>query len=1267
MLRLKKIQILGFKSFGDRTEFTLGGNGIAVVVGPNGCGKSNILDAMSWVLGEKNAKALRGTHMQDVIFAGTKDRKPLGMAEVTLTMVDPESYDGPLPVGPEVVADVQEPEDWDEEELRQQRAAEAEAIASAQQPGQPVSEGEVESTGDTPDPEAVVLKIRRRKFQTTPQKGEVLITRRFFRTGGSEYLINGRPCRLRDIQDVFMGTGLGPDSYAIIAQEQIGQLLSTKPHERRTVIEEAAGITPLRAKKRLAELCLESAKQNLARVDDIFEEVTRQMNSLKRQAAKAERFASVREELRGRLRVVIASRLTIMDEDQARLVQEIAMLTRNIDEVVADISQKEITQHALTERGYELEQTSQAAQNSISENVIELERVTARTRSNAEHIDELEAQIAASLAELEQMQTQLTALDEERAQQRGLLDTAAGEAREFRQKVESRQREARTAAEEVYTAERELEALRRHAMRLLTDSSNARNTLAQSEEILLSLEREAGRLEGEIRWAQSEMESLGVHIDESRTRFQAANRTVRRLEEDITALQDTLQTKRSAESARRALANHLRTEHASAEGKRDSLLALIRNHGYATDTVRKLLTPGALGTSVAAMGTLADFLEVSGEHEGVVDEFLREELNYVVVESWGAAEEGVRVLKTNDGRATFLVHADAQGELFDNDEGLVNEPGLTPLSEAVRVLNGFGHSLEAVLPKLRYGYLVREPANAERLALRYGHAYFLTSGGECFHSSTVTGGHPANEGPLGLKRGLREAESHLAKLESDLALSEQEANTLGLLIEELTAHLEARGQDRRKAESDTANLGAVLKQLEVEAQRIERRLLEWQAQAVRNREAREAKHQSIAEKREATTGLEFEHARAENSLNERQGKLETLRQEREVLQQEAAQITAELAGLEERRRSAEAAYQRIDRLYVDIGRRIQTAEQQVTDMKKERERRANENASLAERQKDLAEVRDEALVFVQGVAEQAHLVRQQLGELESQLKAGRAALDQSREHRAEHSSDLAKSRSDLDHLEVSCLAEVNVEAQVLRDDVGIRRLAKNVLAAEEETCHSLRQRLDQMGPVNMMALDEYAETSKRHSFLEEQRKDLIDSISNTQETIEEIDQISRAKFDEALAQINVNFGHVFEDLFQGGQAYLRVSDSENQDESGLDIIASPPGKKLQNALLLSGGEKALTALALLVGIFQFRPSPFCVLDEVDAPLDEANVDRFCALMHSLSRDTQFLVITHSKRMMQAADMIYGVTMQEPGVSKVLSIRLGHQELRHMTT
>jgi len=1271
MLKLKKIHILGFKSFCDRTELAVPGTGIAVVVGPNGCGKSNILDGVSWVLGEQSAKTLRGTHMQDVIFAGTRDRKALGMAEVTLTMVDPEAFEGPIPVEPELFIEHDGPADWDEDEVRRQHAVEAEEIIAAEQPGQVIEEDSDEPSApqqaaNGQGPQAVVLKIRRRKFHRTPQKGEIVITRRLFRTGESEYLLNGKLCRLRDIQDIFMGTGLGPESYAIIGQERIGQLLSSKPHDRRAIIEEAAGITRFKNKKRLAELRLESAKQNLARVDDIFEEVTRQMNSLKRQAAKAERFAAVRDELRARLRVVLASRMALMDAEQASLAQEIATLTQQIDASAAEIGTLETSQHTLTERGYELDREGQQAQNRANEAAVELERATARERSNAERIGELEARITAAAAELGQTQTQLAGIAEERTQQHSFLETAAGEAKAFRQKVEARQQEARAAAEEVFTAERQLESSRRHAMHLLTLAGNARNHTAQGEESLAALEREAERLASEIGQARNEHENLGVESGQARQRFESSADALKRLEGEIASLREALQARRAEENAQRQRANQLRSEQATVAGRNNSLEALIRNHSYSSDTVRRLLKPGALGQSMTPVGTLADFLEVSGAHEGVVDEFLRDELNYVVVESWVAAEQGVRLLKSGvDGRATFLIHPVDEGQTsaFNEAGGPPPGPGLTPLKDSIRVLNGFGRSLESILPKLRHGYLVEDPGEALRLAARHTEGYFLTPEGECFHNATVTGGKPASEGPLALKRELRETAARLAKLETSLAQAEAEATTLTRTIEELTAQLEARSSERRQAETDAANQGAALKQMEGEVQRIERRLQEWTAQAARNKDARDAKQIAIAQKREETQHLESEHAQAEAALDTLQAELATLRQKREGLQQEAAQVTAELAGLEERRRGAEAAFQRIDRLHADLERRVLAIEQQRVNAENERQQRIRESAELAGKQKQLADVRAEALALAQTLAGQSQSLRHQLAALETQLKAGRAALDQLREHRASRSSQIAKLRADLEHLESSCLTEVNAEAQALRDDQMIERLAADSLAAEEEVCHTLRQRIEQMGPVNMMALEEYKETADRHGFLETQRKDLIDSIENTQDTIKEIDQISRSRFDEAFARINENFAQVFSRLFQGGQAFLRLTDQENQAESGLEIVASPPGKKLQNVLLLSGGEKALTALALLVGIFQFQPSPFCVLDEVDAPLDETNVGRLADLLHSLSKDTQFLLVTHSKRMMQAADMIYGVTMQEQGVSKVVSVRLGNEQKR----
>jgi chromosome segregation protein len=389
--------------------------------------------------------------------------------------------------------------------------------------------------------------------------------------------------------------------------------------------------------------------------------------------------------------------------------------------------------------------------------------------------------------------------------------------------------------------------------------------------------------------------------------------------------------------------------------------------------------------------------------------------------------------------------------------------------------------------------------------------------------------------------------------------------------------------------------------------------------------------------------------------------VEELRVAREEAQQQAAQVSAELAGLEERRRGAQSAFERVDRMFVDLMQRVNHNEHQLAAANAEQRQRLQENEQLSVSLQQFIESRDQALSEAARLSAEATELRSALTEIDRQVKRLRSKTDGLRETRSERTARAARLSADIAHLEETCLNDLGVEAAVLRADADLTRIDGEALAAEDQSCSELKQKLESMGPVNMMALEEYKETEQRHDFLNTQRTDLLDSIENTQATIKEIDQISRAKFSEAFVRINENFSTTFARLFGGGQAFMRLTDEENAIDSGIDIISQPPGKKLQNVLLLSGGEKALTALSLLVGIFQYQPSPFCVLDEVDAPLDETNVGRLADMLRSMSSDTQFVMVTHSKRMMTAADLIYGVTMQEPGVSKIVSVRLGGQE------
>jgi chromosome segregation protein len=446
--------------------------------------------------------------------------------------------------------------------------------------------------------------------------------------------------------------------------------------------------------------------------------------------------------------------------------------------------------------------------------------------------------------------------------------------------------------------------------------------------------------------------------------------------------------------------------------------------------------------------------------------------------------------------------------------------------------------------------------------------------------------------------------------------------------------------------------------MENELMRTEQRLSTYVLELERTRSERDASESAAMAKREEANILEQNRLMLEANIQAAQEQLENLKAARDTAAQVVAEAGARLAGLEERRRSATVALQRIESLSVESAERVESLQSQIQSAMAEKCQREIENLEIAERLTALAAEKIAGEAVAVQLQHESEQVRARIAEIDHELKAARAELDATRERRAELGQQLAKLQSDLAHMAESCLNELSVTADELRADTQITLVAGDQLVTEETIYREMRARLENMGPVNMMALEEYKETEQRHQFLETQRKDLLESIENTQATIKEIDEFSRQKFQEAFDRINENFQFTFRKLFGGGQAFMRLTDEFNTAESGIDVVASPPGKKLQNVLLLSGGEKALAALALLVGIFQYQPSPFCILDEVDAPLDEANIGRFTELIKAMAVQTQFIIITHSKKTMGVAPVMYGVTMQEPGVSKVVSVKFG---------
>jgi chromosome segregation protein len=1206
LLKLKRVELQGFKSFCERTELRFAGEGIAGIVGPNGCGKSNISDAISWVLGEQSAKSLRGTRMEDVIFAGTRDRKPLGMAYVTMTLVDPDIYK--------------------------------------------------ESVAHKPHP------VDARAPDGTPKgNGEVTITRRLFRSGESEYLIDGRPARLRDIQDIFMGTGLGPESYAIIEQGRIGQILSSKPQDRRSVIEEAAGITKFKTRKRLAEAKLEGAKQNLARVYDILEEVNRQVNSLKRQAAKAKRFGELKTDLEARLRIVLSGKFRLLERDAAKTAINLNLAAAEFKTLGEQASERQAAHERRQEACYEIEAQLTEARQQLSERNVEAVRTRGRLESQVKESGAIEQRIAQAEKESQELGVRLDALDLEIGAHRKSLDELEGQTSQSRARMLEINQQREQLQAKVRERERAIESGRQMILRLLGEASTLKNQLAQIEEYLAGIERETARAAREEGVAAAEIERLETArkqlseiLAQRQLELESVTGERRRTEEEL------VERRRTSAELRREI-DTLKNEVSQIRARKESLEQVLAHRTYTTESVKRLF--GALEKGKAAdlkpLGVMADYVEVDPQFEKPAEEFLHEELEYVVVDNWQQAERGLDFIRAElDGRATFLVHP----EPSRNGHRHLPEPAIGPetgiaarLSDSLRLTNGFRDRAVDLLPRVSLCFLAEDRAAAQRLAISYPHLYFLLPDGVCYHGHTVTGGKKSGAGPLAMKREARELgvkllarQNRLDEMLARVDGLQQEIVALEAELERLRVLQQSREKDRVALDHDMRKLGEDLSRTNSRLSVARLELERLRRDAERSADQRQQNRAAVAER--------------EGLRAEREGALETERQELEKLEGQAATIgeehgatRAELAGLEERHRGERSAMARLEQQFRETINRRDAIAPEIARLGELRSRLLTNNIELDQKATLLAEQITALEGRVNEMASQDAGMREALRAGEDELKVLRANVQETQERRSQIEVDLVRKQAELKFLDETSRKELNCAVEELAgadDPVP----DADTIAEAEQGCNEVRNRIEALGAVNAAAMEEYQEAQQRQEFLGAQRQDLIDSIRDTEKAIQDIDQVSRQKFAEAFEAINTNFRGIFQTLFGGGTGEMRLTDQENLADSGIEIVCSPPGKRLQNVLLLSGGEKALAAVALLMAIFRYQPSPFCIMDEVDAPLDEANIGRLTKLLREMSHQTQFVVITHSKRTMEAAQSLYGVTMQEPGVSRLVSVK-----------
>ncbi len=1266
MLKLRKVEIVGFKSFCERTVVTFSGSGTTCIVGPNGCGKSNVVDAISWVLGEQSHKSLRAERMADCIFNGTTKRPPLGLAEVTITMEDPELAEAARFVLENAASDSATDS---VPFVAENSAASAEATEILSlDPGRAPETQELTTEGSADIPAEPEGRFKRKKKAADKpvlamKPGEVVVSRRLYRSGQSEYLINGRVGRLRDIQEMFMGVGLGPDSYAIIEQGRIGLILSTKPMERRAIIEEAAGVTKFKTKKRLAEAKLESSKVNLARVNDIVVEVEKQLGSLKRQAAKARRYSEIRDQMRGIVRQMLAGKARELDAEAERIAKQLEELTASELQRATAVQQQEGEQDRLNQRIYELDAEMRQNQNVLNLTALEVDRSENRIAFNKQRAEELAGRHTQVNTELEQATAQAAECESRTASQIRAVTLLREESGKIAARVDELASRAESRASQITAAETRIETLRRTAseageslLRLHGEQKQAEEALVHQAEALRKLEAtEHDVLEASMRARDD--------ADRAAHDFESASGQLGALKQNAAELQSAIAGHCEQRDILTKQTEALRDSLAGVRARRSTLTQILSDRSYTAGAVQKLFAANERGGGAKgfhAVGVLADYAEVEEKHEAAIEQYLRDELEYVVVETYDHARAGVSMLRDEvGGRATFFVDSLRNLRLSSEYEPIVNfraEDGvISRLDKLVEFRDPLGAAAKQFLPRLRSAYLTDSTAAAEKMSRDNPQYAFVTPDGTCYQGRMVTGGRPDEVGPLGMKRELRALDAEVLQLErqmgekqaaleaiaAELMASEKALEELDIRQREVEREVISATHRHGHMQSELARLGLELTVCQNELARIRADVQSARQRAERARNQHDAAALSRAEAEAESARLAEELAQLRGSIHSEQTALATAR--------------AEHAALNERLTAAEALAARLTEERAELERRETTLQLQATSI-------GDETAALAKQSEELAvqleglrgeklrlEVRQRELELEWDAA------RTRVTQMEDHLRMGRQSLQELREQRGHAEVDRAKNDSDRQHLRETCMSEVNAQPEdLIATEAAF--MSGEELANAETNYREMKQRIEAMGPVNMMALEEFNECEQRFTFLTRERDDLLQSIADTQQAIAELDQATKGKFELAFHSINKNFSEAFHTIFGGGMAEMRLTEPDSSGDAGIDIVASPPGKRLQNVLLLSGGEKAMTALALLIAIFRYQPSPFCILDEVDAPLDEANVGRFTRLIGDMSGQTQFIIVTHNRKTMEMGSVLYGVTMQEPGVSKLVSVR-----------
>jgi chromosome segregation protein len=1174
-MRVERLELIGFKSFADKTVFKFH-PGTTAIVGPNGCGKSNIVDAFKWVLGEQSAKSLRGGSMEDVIFAGSVSKKTKGMAEVTLVLSD---------------------------------------IIRKPSNGQ---EGE-----------------------DTQMPSEISVTRRLYRSGESEYLMNKVQCRLKDIKNMFLDTGLELKAYSILEQGRIGDIVNSKPLDRRFLIEEVAGVMKYKVRKQEAMHKLEASKSNLQRLQDIIAEVKRQINTIDRHARKAEKYKKLFEEIKD-IDIRVAKRdLKAFRSEISNLVSSEEALKLNEAEVSINVHSME----ALTEEKKRLcienERSLMETRNrlyALEKEAMEDEGRIALLKSDCENLRERNSSLLRQGNDLTiEKETTMEAIKE-------IENNAVEMAQDFSrlENILEERKELFSAAESGITEiENELENERRNLYTKAEELSNIKNEISHLSLNIENITRKTDRSSQEINSVKDNMSSLNLSIEQTKSERLSIETELEETKKAKEGLVGKLKDKKLELSSSEEFLYKERETLAAINSRLESLIEIDRSQMTSLDE------------SIKTLCQVADIIETPSEYEAAFEAILGDKLSASIVEDQNEISRALGYIKAqNTKRSGFITVNPVRNVISGGMNSPLSHSGV--IGEAIKfvsVKEGFDKVATALLndvvlvDNLGTAFSLREKddAGAAQKPL-----YFVTLEGEVLEPSGIVFGG-TDKGVLKIKRQIKEIENEISSIKGKIADAERSVAALKEDIVSTENEIISLDGKISSQEKYSHGLKVKMENVEEERRRLQQKHEYISLEMTDDHREKDSLISALGQKELQYKALEDEKQLIEEKIRSVQNAISEKRESLEMTRSELTEVKLRLTAVREKMTSVRRELERLNAAVVEIDRKKEEMSSECNNIQD----------VIGQKEQQVVE-KEEALKSKIVIVSELQAEAAKINEI---LEAKRAELDLMERQQKDLSRQLEAIHSELSQVEMKKM-ERSMKLDYLKEDIHktysieieTADVPDTVSPEEEEKLPQLKDRLQEIGPVSLGTLDEYEELKGRFEFLTKQRDDLLSAITDLEDTIHKINKTSKKRLEEAFEALNEKFKEVFTVLFGKGRAELQLTEGSILD-AGIEIIAQPPGKRLQNLNLLSGGEKALTALSILFAGFMIKPTPLCLLDEVDAPLDESNTDKFIHLLKEMAKNIQFIAITHNRRTMEAADYIYGITMEEPGASKVISVHL----------